>query len=379
MTTHLDMKRSIRATIALLALTIASTAFTQVDFDETGTQINLDGAFGDNRAIRFADMDADGDLDVVVGRWGSPFRIWLNDSNGSYSNSEFDGDEGADRINGLLVENFDDDGLLDIMAVRGGGQSSRLWLSDGDGGLSLSPQEFPGESHAAVGDLDGDSDADVVFGNGDVYINNGAGQFSELTNLDGGGSVDIGDLDGDGHVDILFAGAATGSVYFNNGNTPPDFGAGNFEPVTGNRSTELVDLDGDNDLDAVTNAGAYLNDGNGGFSESQTWIGDVIEATAADVDQDGDMDIALALRGPGISDIPNEIWVNDGSASFNDSGLSLGNNFASAAAFGDCDGDSDPDLIFGASNSDYVYLHENLGDPWLIFRDRFEDETQIVQ
>lgn len=369
-------ERALHIATAVVAFTASTGAISQVDFDEGGEQLTLAGAYSDTRAIRFADMDTDGVSDVVVGPWGGSMRIWINDGSGTYTDSGFNEFGDANFVNWLLTEDFDGDGTTDVLAVRNGGQPSTLWFNDGTGNLTLSGQTFPNGSHAAAGDLDGDGNVDLVFRSGEVFVNDGSGQFSELVNLSAAGTVDIGDLDGDSHADILFAGASTGNVYINDGNTPPGFGPPSSQPVPGGRSTELVDLDGDADLDAVTNTGAYTNDGDANFSETQVWSGDVMEATTADVDQDGDLDIVLALRGPDFindPDAPNEIWVNDGGATFSDSGLQLGNNRTGSVAFGDFDSDSDPDLIFGTSGSDYIYQHENTGDPWQIFADRFEE------
>lgn len=363
-----------RAAAAAAAIGLATTAMAQVAFEETGEQLTLAGAFFDARAILYADMNNDGSLDVIVGSFGTSMRIWLNNGSGSYSDSGFRDDQNANRVNQLLIEDFDNDGYLDILAVRGAHKPSTLWLSDGSGGHALSSQTLPTGTYAAAGDLDGDGNIDVVFGTGEVYFNDGAGQLSEVTSLTGqNGAVDIGDLDGDGHADILVVGGVSGEVYFNDGGSPPVFGSPRQEPVIGSRSVELVDLDGDGSLDALTNAGVYINDGNGDFSRVHTWSGGVSQAITADVDQDGDMDVALALQGPSFSEAPNELWINDGNASFSNSGLQLGPaNWALSVAFGDFDGDSDPDLIFGTAGNDYVYQHENLTDAWRFFHDRFE-------
>jgi hypothetical protein len=59
-----------------------------------------------------------------------------------------------------------------------------------------------------------------------------------------------------------------------------------------------------------------------------------------DVDDDGDLDLFVANDGQG-----NTVWLNDGSGTFTDSGLSLGSSRSYGAALGDVDGDGDLDAF----------------------------------
>ena len=57
--------------------------------------------------------------------------------------------------------------------------------------------------------------------------------------------------------------------------------------------------------------------------------------------------------------MPNTVWVNDGTGTFTDSGLSLGSSCTSAVALGDLDGDGDLDAFVGNSygQSNKVWLN----------------------
>ena len=115
---------------------------------------------------------------------------------------------------------------------------------------------------------------------------------------------------------------------------------------------ELVDIDGDNDLDIVVANGRhwpqanmiYLNDGGGRMTESYR-LGDVNRASyiirAGDLDNDGDAD--LAVLG---DNLPIEIYINAGSGKFDaPTYLPDSKSFARGAVLADINNDKFPDLI----------------------------------
>ncbi|MFB3103813.1 MAG: FG-GAP repeat domain-containing protein, partial [Pseudomonadales bacterium] len=113
-------------------------------------------------------------------------------------------------------------------------------------------------------------------------------------------------------------------------------------------ATELADLDQDGDLDiAVGNDNApnaiFLNDGHGHFRHHASFgqPSSIRSLTLFDIDQDGDTDILANARGK-----PNLIFFNDGSANFPTS-QSFGNAVDSTidVAVADLNNDGHPDLV----------------------------------
>lgn len=178
----------------------------------------------------------------------------------------------------------------------------------------------------------------------------------------------LGDLDGDGDLDVVFANPMRnyGAVWLNDGR-------GTFVD-TGQQLTQyghgvkLADFDGDGDLDAVMvchqNIAAtkvYLNDGAGIFTATAQDFGDArisaADVNVLDLDGDGFMDIHVLYYSE--SGVPDKVYLNDGGVpggtpgTFRDSGLLLDEDLI---AWGDLDGDGDVDYFGKRWGEGYVVM-----------------------
>ncbi len=339
--------------------------------------ININNEVSVGESVISADMDGDGDMDVIFAS-KSPNKIaWYeNDGNGNFVNQIIiEVDTGNVPYYDVYSADFDNDGNMDILSAD---YYKIAWFqNDGNGNFTikqdLNNYDFWSGSVFAS-DLDGDGDQDALSSSFNInilykYENDGNGNFGEPVIIDTIPDVlDVfaTDLDDDGDQDLISASTHKLIWYENDGN-------GNF-PVKNIISTDVYfvtsifacDLDADGDMD-VLSASAYgkkiawyENDGNGNFGpqniifESDSWCTSVF---ASDLDNDGDMDV---LAGTDFI-----IWFeNDGSGNFGD-GEIIGTTTSGNSVYAcDLDGDHDIDALSAGSigykiawykNSTYTY------------------------
>jgi len=171
-------------------------------------------------------------------------------------------------------------------------------------------------------DLDHDHDLDLLV-SGDtgggmklyLYTNENGG-FTENELIGQGlsaGSIELGDYDSDGDLDILIMG-------FND----------NVEPE----------------------ANIYRNDGNNTYTNIYAGLAPVTLGRAAwgDVDNDGDLDVALTGKLSGCGVFVTDIYENVGNDYFNSLNAGLLGAELSYIAWGDYDNDTDLDLFLSGSS-----------------------------
>ncbi|WP_369178004.1 FG-GAP-like repeat-containing protein [Candidatus Thiodubiliella endoseptemdiera] len=241
-----------------------------------------------------ADIDGDGDLDLVVGEINGTLKYYQNTS--STSNPAYEAKTGdSNPFNGIDVgysssptlADIDGDGDLDLVMGAYGtlkyyqntGTTSNPAYEVKTGGsnpFNGIDVESESESLPTLADIDGDGDLDLVMGENDgtlkYYQNTGSASNPAYEAKTGGSnpfnSIDVGlyskptlaDIDGDGDLDLV-VGERNGTLkyYQNTGTTSnPTYEAktGGSNPFNGINvgsfsAPTLVDIDGDGNLDLV--------------------------------------------------------------------------------------------------------------------------------
>jgi len=369
----------------------SSTPFSGISGIAIGTDANQ------TRAIGLADIDGDGDLDLIEGNENQRNRLYLN--NGTYDpfNGVISTDVGleTEQTPDIALGDVDGDGDLDVV-VGNRMQTNKLYLNNGtenpfNGITSLDIGLDTDATYAiAIGDVDQDGDLDVVAGNypqiNKLYLNNGTGNpFNGVNSLnismdtDSTEALSLGDLDRDGDIDVITGNAyETNKLYMNNGTANPFNGVsgaviGLDEDYT--REIALGDMDSDGDLDVVaanhqqTNR-LYLNNGtlnpfNGvNALEFGSWASTTTGIGIGDVDGDGDLDVVTGNRNQ-----LNKLYLNNGTVDPFDSviGMDIGvdTDNTHAIDLADVDGDGDLDVMAGNNlQSNKLYLNKGTADPF---------------
>lgn len=288
-------------------------------------------------AVAPADVNGDGALDLLVlNQDGEDISVLRNPGDGDFSAAVDEYVPGT-SVGWIQTADMDGDGHPDVV-TRDFPDGVGVMKNLGDGALAA-PVHFPvpqGSSPMITGDFDGDGRPDVLVGQvepgGAVHAlwNDGSGALSAAveilaTNVENASPSMVGeDLDGDGDRDLAVIGSASALVVSLND------GAGSFStPVTftqdfGYRELAAADFDGDGDLDLALTAplqGVVIvvsNDGTGSFSDPiahfvfEPYGTLAMPIVAADLDGDGDADLAFSSYEPGEV----RVLLNDGSGGF---------------------------------------------------------------
>ena len=154
-------------------------------FTESAATFGIEATAGNYKqtwTTSFGDIDNDGDFDVVMTNHGENGQVLQNNGAGMYTDitiaSGFNTTStaiagGMDPIEST-VEDFDNDGFIDILVTGGGGGDSYvMYHNNGNSTFTLVNTPFPSASNGMLsfgsGDLNHDGKMDVYVSYGNVY------------------------------------------------------------------------------------------------------------------------------------------------------------------------------------------------------------------
>ena len=332
------------------------------------------------RSVFAADVDGDGDVDVLSGSYGDNKIAWYeNDGSESFMAHTISTGAGYGALSVFAVD-LDGDGDIDVLSGSYDYYGSEITWYENNGSANFTTRSISTTGYSAdsvfAADVDGDGDIDVLSasnldGSFSWYENNGSESFTPHLIAGGNGvqSVFAADVDGDGDIDVL--GASTGppgggSIGWFENDGSENFTIHGISPAGGNgRSVFAADVDGDGHTDVLSVAGGSIawfeNDGSENFTTRtiSTAASGAASVFAADVNGDGDTDVLSA------SALDDKIawYENDGTANFTLHTISTSADGAFSVFAADVDGDGDTDIISASLLDNKIAWYENQPAP----------------
>ena len=189
------------------------------------TPTNADLPFeGYPTSVALGDVNGDGYLDLVIGSitsTGGIVSVRLNNGGGTFTAPPTNPDSNVGIYpSSIALGDVDGDSDLDLVTNNKNSNTVSVRLNNGVGTFTapaINPEPVVGDSpgSVALGDVDGDGDLDLLVANSyspvSVRLNDGTGNFTPpATNPDPtigayAISVALGDVDGDSDLDLLVA------------------------------------------------------------------------------------------------------------------------------------------------------------------------------
>ncbi len=330
----------------------------------------------------YADLDNDGDLDLVINNVNMTTSVYQNKTNTMSDNGfiklKFEGSEKNPFAIGTSVSLFYDDRIVlqELMPFRGFQSSMDYVMTIGLGNLTEIDSIriiWPDKQTQLLKNISANQtlylkqkDASEMFKpntqksksslfkevKNDKLVTHQENNYNDFDHegliyqllSQEGPSLAIADINNDGHEDVFMGGAKgqPASLYLHTGNgklRQISQAAFNNDAIYEDTAAAFFDADGDGDLDLVVGSGGnenndkhnykcrmYLNNGQGKFSKGAVQIPSTFEnistLAAHDFDQDGDIDLFVGSRSVtgtyGVN--PKHLFLtNDGKGGFENS------------------------------------------------------------
>jgi hypothetical protein len=287
-------------------------------FGASFSEHKIDSVTDKTYVLESIDIDQDGDVDFITGQDiynGSSVFLHLNDGTGSFSVSKID--SGKHQVRGIRAADMDNDGDIDIVIanlfkhVGFSAHNIRLFSNNGSEVFTESALPNPGVvgrvQHIDIGDIDNDGDIDLVACNNsnkrlELYRNNGDGTFVSdtiTTQYTDPFRVKLFDVDMDNNLDVIVSslnGNKETALLINKGDSTYT-----HQTLYSNEvcyAIEAGDLDGDSDIDlalgfsSTANTTMLKNNGNQSFTSISLGITEYdVSLKITDVNGDGKQNI----------------------------------------------------------------------------------------
>ncbi|MFP6751324.1 MAG: FG-GAP-like repeat-containing protein [Pirellulaceae bacterium] len=375
-----------------------STGRVAVYFNDTGDALSWTRqviATTGSHNIRVQDIDADGDLDIFGANWNdgsstsAAIEYWRNDLTLSLDNWERHAiDDLPQRAIFVEAADLDGDGDKDLIA------GAWWWKNPGslDGTWTRQAIGSSLNNHALVYDFDQDGDFDILGTQGvgsasnHNYAwaeNNGSGAFTVRTNIDTGGSGDF----IQGRVIADFGSGPQVALSWHNGGggvqalglpAAPKTDQWPFATLSSTTLKEDLsagDIDRDGDQDLLLGTKWLENTSSGWVAHTLGSISDLDSdaepdrSDLADVNNDGRLDAVIALENG--TDVlwfeapvdPKDTWTRHAIGTVSGQGFSMDTR--------DFDRDGDPDVVVGEHrgttlNRVIIFENVNEGSSWVV-------------
>jgi hypothetical protein len=245
-------------------------------FSDQTKAAGLAVATGAVRQPAWVDADGDGDLDLFVGFRDRPNALFRNDSGTFTDAAPALGLADPRKTVGAVWFDADEDGDLDVAVANMDGDANGLFRNDGSrftdvaeaAGVAWAgrpPKDTArGTVRVCAADMDGDGRLDLLaanYGPLGYLVNRGQGRFEDraaAAKLAIDARYDAcapADVDHDGRQDLYVNGTVTGGVSYkdllfrNTGDTFVDVTPANLKALEADHGVQWADVDNDGDLD----------------------------------------------------------------------------------------------------------------------------------
>ena len=324
--------------------------------------------------VNLGDLNGDGLLDIVLGKgrhWPLHNRVLLNDGKGGFTAGNLG--TAPDRTYSAALADIDGDGDLDVIVSNDEPDRKLVYKNDGKGHFTEAGSF--GDSawstrYVTLADVNGDNYPDIVVANRGpgpqsprpsfVCLNDAKGGFPSCQPLptESATSIVAADFDGDGALDLFVPHRDGGQsiLLWNDGKGRFPTSTKVGQAATWVRIGAAADFDGDGRLDLAVieerkkAAFVILNRGQRQFGEPVQLPGPARTPYAlavADLNRDGQPDIVV-----GYVEAPGLVYFNDGQGrSFHEISWNDGKGVVYGMAIGDMDRDGWPDIVAARSDA----------------------------